>query len=247
VLARLREGVLLASAHSELTGIASRLRQQFGKDTMMADISAVRLQDFLTSDVSMPLYILLGAVGFLLLVACANVANLLLARMAAREREFAIRVALGAGRLRLVGQFLTEALLLAVAGGGLGVLLAQWGVDALLAVAPLNLVHPEHVSVNLPVLLFALAMAMGARWSLGLFAPRASGATRRSPGRTRPVRHGHGARPSAGARAAPRNWPSPRVVVGVACWPQPFCRTLLLILGFPHRPHPHHGHGLATR
>jgi predicted permease len=170
VLARLREGVLLAQARSELTGIARRLKQQFGKDTMMEDISAVRLQDFLTSDVSTPLYILLGAVGFLLLVACANVANLLLARMAAREREFAIRVALGAGRLRLVGQFLTEALLLALAGGALGVLLAQWGVQALLAIAPLNLAHPEHVSVNLPVLLFALAIATGVALSLGLFA-----------------------------------------------------------------------------
>jgi predicted permease len=170
VLARLREGVLLTQARSELTGIARRLKQQFGKDTMMVDISAVRLQDFLTTDVRTPLYILLGAVGFLLLVACANVANLLLARVAAREREFAIRVALGAGRLRLVGQFLTEALLLALAGGVLGVLLAQWGVQALLAIAPLNLAHPEHVSVNLPVLLFALAMAMGVALGLGLFA-----------------------------------------------------------------------------
>jgi predicted permease len=170
VLARLRQGVPLAQARNELTGIARRLKQQFGKDTMMEDVSAVRLQDFLTSDVSKPLYILLGAVGFLLLVACANVANLLLARVAAREREFAIRVALGAGRLRLVGQFLTETLLLALAGGALGVLLAQWGVDALLAIAPSNLAHPEHVSVNLPVLLFAVAMAMGAALSLGLFA-----------------------------------------------------------------------------
>jgi len=170
VLARLREGVLLTQARSELTGIARRLKQQFGKDTMMVDISAVRLQDFLTSDVSKPLYILLGAVGFLLLVACANVANLLLARVAAREREFAVRVALGAGRLRLVGQFLTEALLLALAGGALGVLLAQWGVDALLAIAPLNLAHPEHVSLNAPVLIFALAMALGVALSLGLFA-----------------------------------------------------------------------------
>ena len=170
VLARLRQGVLLAPARTELTGIARRLKQQFGKDTMMVDISAVRLQDFLTTNVSKPLYILLGAVGFLLLVACANVANLLLARVAARAREFAIRVALGAGRLRLMGQFLTEALLLALAGGALGVLLAQWGVDALLAIAPSNLARPEHVSVNLPVLLFALAMAVGVALSLGLFA-----------------------------------------------------------------------------
>src|SRR5208337_404659 len=170
VLARLRQSVPLASARSELSGIARRLKQQFGKDTMMEDVSAVPLQDFLTSDVSKPLYILLGAVGFLLLVACANVANLLLARVAAREREFAIRVALGAGRLRLVGQFLTEALLLTLAGGALGVLLAQWGVDALLAIAPSNLAPPGHVSVNLPVLLFAVAVAMGVALSLGLFA-----------------------------------------------------------------------------
>jgi len=170
VLARLRPGVLLAQARSELTGIARRLKQQFGKDTMMEDISAVRLQDFLTSDVSKPLYILLGAVGFLLLVACANVANLLLARVAAREREFAIRVALGAGRLRLMGQFLTETLLLALAGGALGVLLAQWGVEALLAIAPPDLAPPGHVSVNLLVLLFAVAVAAGVALGLGLLA-----------------------------------------------------------------------------
>jgi predicted permease len=170
VLARLRDDATLAQARSELTGIAHRLKQQYGKDTNMVDISAVRLQDYLTKDVRKPLYLLLGAVGFLLLVACANVANLLLARVAAREREFAIRVALGAGRTRLVGQFLTEALLLAFAGGALGVLLAQGGVDALLAIAPLNLAHQEHVSVNLPVLLFALVAAIGVALSLGLFA-----------------------------------------------------------------------------
>ncbi len=170
LLARLREGAQLSQAHSELTGIARRLKQQFGKDTMMEDISAPTLQDFLTKDVRKPLYILLGAVGFLLLVACANVANLLLARVAAREREFAIRVALGAGRLRLMSQFLTEALLLALAGGALGVLLAQWGTAALLAIAPADLAHPEHVSVNLPILLFAVAIATGVAISLGLFA-----------------------------------------------------------------------------
>ncbi len=170
VLVRMREGVLLAQARSELTGIARRLKQQFGKDTMMEDISAVTLQDFLTKDVRKPLFILLGAVGFLLLVACANAANLLLARVAAREREFAIRVALGAGRVRLISQFLTEALMLALAGGALGVVLAQWGVAALLAIAPANLAPSEHVSVNLPVLLFALTMAVGVALSLGFFA-----------------------------------------------------------------------------
>jgi predicted permease len=170
VLARLREGVTLAQAHSELTGIARHLKQQYGKDTMMVDISAVSLQDFLTSNVRKPLYVLLGAVAFLLLAACANVANLLLSRVAAREREFAIRVTLGAGRMRIAGQFLTEALLLAVSGGFLGVLLAQWGVDALPAIAPSNLPQADHVSVNLPVLIFALATALGVALSLGIFA-----------------------------------------------------------------------------
>jgi len=168
VLARLRDGVRLAQAHSELAGIARRLKQQYGRDTMMVDVSAIRLQDWLTNEVRKPLYILLAAVGFLLLVACANVANLLLAHVAPREREVAIRVALGAGRIRLVVQFLTEVLLVALSAGGLGVLTAQWGVDALLGMS--DLPQATEVSVNLPVLLFALAVAVGAALSLGLFA-----------------------------------------------------------------------------
>ena len=170
VLARWREGVTLAQGRSELTGIARHLKQQYGRDTEMADVSAVRLQDWLTAGVRKPLYILLAAVGFLLLVACANVANLLLARVTAREREFVIRVALGAGRSRLVRQFLTEALLLALSGGALGLLLAQAGVHALLAIAPSNLPQAEYVSVNLPVLLFTSALGIGVALSLGFFA-----------------------------------------------------------------------------
>ena len=170
VLARLADGVTLPQAHSELAGIARRLKQQYGKDTMMVDISTMRLQDWLTKEVRKPIYLLLAAVGFLLLVACANVANLLLAHVAARERELAIRVALGAGRIRLVVQFLTEVLLVALSAGALGVLMAYWGVDALLGIAPSNLPQATDVSVNLPVLLFALAVAVGVAVSLGFFA-----------------------------------------------------------------------------
>jgi predicted permease len=122
------------------------------------------------------LLILLGAVGFLLLVACANVANLLLAQASARERELSIRAALGAARGRLVRQFLTEALLLSLISGVLGVLAALAGVAGLAALAPGNLPRLNGVSVNLPVLLFALALCTAVAVGLGAFtAARATG------------------------------------------------------------------------
>jgi ABC-type antimicrobial peptide transport system, permease component len=113
--------------------------------------------------------VLLGAVGFLLLVGCANVANLLLAQAAVRERELAIRNALGGARGRLIRQFLTEALLLSVLGGTLGVIGAFWGVAALVKLAPENLPRLESVSINLPVLLFALLLSVAVAVGLGAF------------------------------------------------------------------------------
>ena len=169
VVARLRDGVPLAQARAELTGIAQRLKQQYGQDTMMTDVAVSPLRDALTSDIRPALLVLLGAVGFLLLVACANVVNLLLAQAAARERELAVRSALGAGRNRLVRQFLTEALLLSVAGGTLGVLAALWGVDALVALAPSNLPRLQDVAVNLPVLSFTFALSVAVAAGLGIF------------------------------------------------------------------------------
>jgi len=169
VVARRREGVPLAQARAELTGIAQRLKQQYGQDTGMTDVAVSPLRNALTSDVRPALLVLLGAVGFLLLVACANVVNLLLAQAAARERELAIRSALGAGWNRLVRQFLTEALLLSVAGGVLGVLAALWGVDALVAMAPSNLPRLQDVAVNLPVLSFTFALSVAVAAALGIF------------------------------------------------------------------------------
>jgi len=169
VVARLRTGVPLAQARAELSGIAQRLKRQYGQDTMMIDVAVFPLRDALTSDIRPALLVLLGAVGFLLLVACANVVNLLLAQAAARERELAIRSALGAGRKRLVRQFLTEALLLFIAGGALGVLAAVWGVDALVAMAPSTLPRLQEVAVNLPVLSFTFALSVAVAAGLGVF------------------------------------------------------------------------------
>jgi putative ABC transport system permease protein len=167
-VARLRGGGRLAEARSDLSSIAHRLKQQFGSDIDMTDASVEPLRESLTGNVRPALLILLGAVGFLLLVGCANVANLMLARAAARERELAIRAALGAGRGRLVRQFLAESLLLALAGGAVGVLAALWGVRMLVALAPPNLPRLGEVSINVPVLVFALGVSVLVAAGLGL-------------------------------------------------------------------------------
>jgi hypothetical protein len=122
----------------------------------MDSVAIVPLREALTGKISSAMWILLGAVGFLLLVACANVMNLLLAQAAARDGELATRAALGASRARLIRQFLVESLLLCSAGGLLGVLAAQFGIRALVALAPDNIPRLGEVSVNTPVLIFAL-------------------------------------------------------------------------------------------
>ena len=129
----------------------------------------VPLQDSITGKARSPLLVLLGAVGFLLLVACANVANLLLAQASVRERELAIRSALGAARGRLIRQFLTEAFLLSLVGGGLGVLGALGGVAGLVALAPANLPRLDSVSISIPVLVFAFLLSTAVAAGLGAF------------------------------------------------------------------------------
>lgn len=168
VIARLHDDVSLSQTHVELSTIARRLKQQYGQDIMMTDVAVIPLQDALTKSVRPALLVLLGAVAFLLLIACANVVNLMLAQAATRERELAIRAALGAARGRLVRQFLTEALLLSLGGGALGVLAAIWGVQALLALAPSDLPRLNDVSIGMPVLLFALGIAVLVAAGLGI-------------------------------------------------------------------------------
>jgi predicted permease len=168
---RLRDGVSVEQANKDISTIARRIHDTSTEqgDYLLKDGIAVPLQESITGKSRSALLVLLGAVGFLLLVACANVANLLLAQASTRERELAIRSALGAVRGQLIRQFLTETFLLALIGGGLGVVLAYWGVAALVGLAPQNLPRLDSVSISIPVLGFALLLSAAIATSLGAF------------------------------------------------------------------------------
>jgi putative ABC transport system permease protein len=168
VIGRLRDGVKLEQANADVRAIARRLKQQYGDDTSMTDASLLRLQDEMVRSVRPALLMLCGAAAFLLLVACANIVNLLMARAAGRSREFAARAALGASRGRLVRQGLTEVALLTVLGGALGILFAFWGVGALLGLAPENLPRANEIGIHLPVLLFALVLSGAVAAAVGV-------------------------------------------------------------------------------
>ncbi len=169
LIGRLRNGVSLPEARAELQTIASRLKLQYGQDTMMTAVAITPLREAMTGDVREALWILLGAVGLLLLIACANVANLLLVQTAARRHEIAIRFALGGTRSRVVRQLLAETLLLALGGGALGVLAAFWGLRALLALSPDALPRMGEVSLSIPVLAFSVSLCVLVAVALGVF------------------------------------------------------------------------------
>src|SRR5437660_3443323 len=168
---RLRDGVTVEQANRDISAIARRIHDTSSEqgDYLLKDGIVLPLQDSITGKARPALLVLLGAVGFLLLVACANVANLLLAQASVRERELAIRSALGAARGRLIRQFLTEAFLLSLVGGGLGMIGAFWGVAALVGLAPQNLPRLDSVSINIPVLVFAFLLSTAVAAGLGAF------------------------------------------------------------------------------
>jgi putative ABC transport system permease protein len=175
VFARLKPGVPLVQARAEIAAITARLEKQYPGTNRGVRVTS--LKETVVGKIETPLLILLGAVGFVLLIACANVAHMLLARTSGREREIAVRTALGAARGRVVSQLLTENLVLASLGAAAGLLLAVWGTKALVTLAPSSIPRLQTVAIDARVMLFLLAVTLLTTFVFGL-APATHAAAR---------------------------------------------------------------------
>ncbi|HTU35942.1 MAG TPA: ABC transporter permease [Candidatus Acidoferrum sp.] len=209
-IARLKKGVSLEAANAQLKTITPRIPGAFTGWMSGGEFRATPLEKRF-SDLDRALLLLLGAVGFVLLIACVNISGLLLTRGWARQRELAIREALGASRVRIVRQFLTESILLALAGGVLGLLFAAWGVHILRAITPANLPEHGHFDLNVNILWFTLALSLLAGILFGL-APALQASSRRVGAA---IRNGFGSLAGTASRQ-PRRLRSALVVVEIA-------------------------------
>lgn len=169
VFARLKSGTSLAAAQADLQTIMQRIAHDYPDEAGRLGAFVVPLRDEFAGDIRRPLILLLGAVGFVLLIACANIASLLLSRTTARRREFALRAALGAGRLRIVRQLLTESVVLSGAGGGLGILFAIWSFSFLRQMIPESMVLTTKLNLDWQMLGFTLLISLLTGVLFGLF------------------------------------------------------------------------------
>jgi predicted permease len=167
-IGRFKPGVTLQQARADMDRVSRELAAAYPDINSHQKANLVPLKEEMVGDMRPVLLILLGAVVFVLLICCVNVANLLLARSMSRQREFAVRVALGAGRTRIIRQLLTESILLALIGGGLGLLLADFGTTAILAAVPRTIPRAEGIGIDFRVLLFTLFVSLLAGIAFGL-------------------------------------------------------------------------------
>jgi predicted permease len=201
VIGRAKPGIALTQVDDDLRRIGAQLQETFRETNDTLTFNALSLNEVMLGDVRRPLLVLLGAVGFVLLVACANVANLLLARASARQAELAVRSALGAGRVRLLRQLLTEAVVLGAAGALAGLAIAYLATRALVAVQPADIPRLEEIGVNAAVISFTFAIALATSLAFGVL-PALQFSGKRLPGALRESTRGGASGGGSHARAA---------------------------------------------